>query len=197
MTTFPGSVGVIRAVPFASCYVYSPCGDCQASRLSRTLRALIKAGDSRLMVKYAVRVRQQATDAPELAAFFEAADVLVPVPGCAPREPGSASVTEQLAAAFVREGLGRAAWPGLRRIQAVRKSATSIPGRRPSVRRHYETMAVDAVDADAVVGFAQLVLVDDVVTKAACTATATRRPPARSGWPKVLAKHSCTAPADC
>jgi predicted amidophosphoribosyltransferase len=115
------------------------------------------------MVKYAMRVRQQAADAPPLAAFFESADVLIPVPGCVPREAGSASVTERLAAAFVQEGLGRAAWAGLRRIQAVHKSATSIRGRRPSVKKHYDTLAVDSLDAVADCG--QFVLVDDVVTK--------------------------------
>jgi predicted amidophosphoribosyltransferase len=127
------------------------------------LCALIKAGDSRLMVKYAVRVRQQASEAPPLADFFDAADVFIPVPGCEPREPGSVSVTERLAAAFVREGLGRTAWAGLRRIRAVRRSATSIPGGRPSVESHYHTLAVDAVEA--LLCPAQFVLVDDVVTK--------------------------------
>lgn len=154
---------MIRTVSFASCYVYSPCGECPASRRSRSLRTLIKAGDSRLVAKYALRVRQQASEALPLADFFDATDVLVPVPGCEPRKPGSVSVTERLAAAFVQEGLGRTAWAGLHRIRAVRKSGTSMPGRRPSVKKHYETLALDAGAAGA--SSMQFVLVDDVVAK--------------------------------
>jgi predicted amidophosphoribosyltransferase len=154
---------MIRGVSFASCYVYSPGGECPASRRSRTLCALIKAGDAHLMLRYAVRVRQQASEAPPLADFFNAADVLIPVPGCAPREPRMPSVTEILAAALVQEGLGRSAWPGLRRIRAVHKSATSDPGTRPSLAKHYDTLVIDS--AEAALCAAQFVLVDDVVTK--------------------------------
>jgi len=154
---------MIRALAFASCYVYSPCGACPASAQSRLLRTFLKAGDARLMVKYALRVRQQASDVAPLCEFFDATDILIPVPGSGPRTLGDTSVTERLAAAMVREGLGRCAWTGLSRVHAVRKSATAVAGERPTVGMHYQSFAIEPIDA---IPFArQIILVDDVVTK--------------------------------
>jgi predicted amidophosphoribosyltransferase len=157
---------MMRKVAFASCYVYSPCGSCPSSERSRLLRALLKAGDARFIFKYAVRVRQQASDCSALAGFFESSDVLVPVPGSEPRPPSafnSMSVTEHLAAALVREGLGQCAWAGLQRVCAVNKSATAAAGKRPTVGRHYDSFAIECVSQFP--GAAQIVLIDDVVTK--------------------------------
>ncbi len=125
------------------------------------MRTLLKAGDANFMLKYAFRVRQQATELPLFAGFFGATDVLVPVPGSAPRGAGTLWVAEHLAAALVREGLGRTAWTGLHRVRAVRKSATAGAGERPTVFSHYESFemqpSLPAPDA--------IVLIDDIVTK--------------------------------
>jgi hypothetical protein len=152
---------VIRAIEYASCYVYSPTGTGAVCERSRLLRALLKAADASFMPKYALRVRQQVTDSPPLAGFFGAADVLVPVPGCGPSMTGSLWAAEHLAVALLNEGLGGAAWPGLRRVRAVRKSATAAPGERPTVSLHYESFLIDhpAVPPE------RIVLIDDVVTK--------------------------------
>jgi predicted amidophosphoribosyltransferase len=154
---------MIKAVAFASCYVYSPCGACATSERSRFLCALIKAGDARMILKYATRVRQQASHSPPLAGFFSSTDVLIPVPGSEPRDKGFGSITDHLAAAFVREGLGRRAWAGLQRVRAVPKSATAAPGGRPTVGTHFDTFAVE--HTDAIPGSAQIVLIDDVITR--------------------------------
>jgi hypothetical protein len=152
---------VIRAVAYASCYVYSPTGTGAVCERSRLLRALLKAGDSTFMRKYALRVRQQATDSPLLAGFFGDTDVLVPVPGSAPSVTGDLWAAKHLAAALVNEGLGGAAWAGLRRVRAVRKSATAAPGERPTVNLHYESFFIErpAIPPETIV------LIDDVVTK--------------------------------
>jgi hypothetical protein len=152
---------VIRAIEYASCYVYSPTGTGAVCERSRLLRALLKAGDANFMLKYAFRVRQQVTDSPPLAGFFGTSDVLVPVPGCAPSMTGGLWAAMHLAAALVNEGLGGAAWPGLRRVRAVRKSATSAPGERPTVNLHYESFSIEqpAIPPE------RIVLIDDVVTK--------------------------------
>jgi selenocysteine lyase/cysteine desulfurase len=71
---------VIRAVAYASCYVYSPTGTGAVCERSRLLRTLLKAGDAGFMLKYALRVHQQATDSPLLAGFFGTTDVLVRIP---------------------------------------------------------------------------------------------------------------------
>jgi predicted amidophosphoribosyltransferase len=113
------------------------------------------------MLKYALRVRQQATDSPLLTGFFGPTDVLVPVPGSAPSVTEGFWAAKHLAVALVNEGLGGAAWSVLRRVRAVRKSATAAPGERPTVNLHYESFLIErpAISPESIV------LVDDVVTK--------------------------------
>ncbi len=152
---------MIRAIEYASCYVYSPTGTGAMCERSRLLRTLLKAGDANFMLKYALRVRQQATDSPPLAGFFGTSDVLVPVPGCTPSMTGGLWAAMNLAVALVNEGLGGAAWPGLRRVRAVRKSATSAPGERPTVNLHYESFLIER----PAMPLERIVLIDDVVTK--------------------------------
>jgi predicted amidophosphoribosyltransferase len=152
---------VIRTIAYGSCYVYSPAGPGAVSERSRLLLALLKTADATFMLKYALRVRQQAEDSPPLAGFFEATDVLVPVPGCTPRSPGGLWTAEHLASALVNEGLGGAAWAGLRRIHAVPKSATAARGKRPTVNLHYESFVIEGYPTAP----ERIVLIDDVVTK--------------------------------
>ena len=152
---------MIRAVAYASCYVYSPAGSGAVCERSRLLRALLKAGDAGFMLKYALRVRQQATDSSLLAGFFCTTDILVPVPGSAQSVAGRSWAAKHLAIALVNEGLGGAAWPGLRRIRAVRKSATAPPGERPTVNLHYESFFIERPSISP----ERIVLIDDVVTK--------------------------------
>jgi predicted amidophosphoribosyltransferase len=125
------------------------------------LRALLKAGDAGFMRKYALRVRQQAADSPLLAGFFGTTDILVPVPGSAPSVAGGSWAAKHLAVALVNEGLGGAAWSGLRRVSAVRKSATAAPGERPTVNLHYESFFIER----PTIAPERIVLIDDVVTK--------------------------------
>ncbi len=127
------------------------------------MRALIKTGDARFIFKYAPRVRQRVSEMPLLTGFFDSADVLVPVPGSEPWDSDFVSVTEHLAVALAREGLGRGVWAGLRRVRAVGKSATAAPGERPTVAKHYDSFAVEG--ANSLTASPRFVLIDDVVTK--------------------------------
>jgi hypothetical protein len=147
-----------REIAFASCYVYSPS---DASAASRLLRASVKAGDVSELVAQALQAEDEAGRHPSIVRFFPAVAILVPVPVSRPSACGGATATERLAVALLKQGLGRAIWFGLRRVRAVRKSATAIPGARASVKTHYDSMAVDA-DAPAA---SHLMLVDDVVTR--------------------------------
>ena len=167
---------MIPRVAYASCYVYSPTGTDEICERSRLLRALLKEGDAHFMSRYAVRVHQQAEQTAKLAGFFRATDVLVPVPGSSPKASG-AWVAADLAQALVREGLGTEAWPGLRRISAVRKSATAEAGRRPTVARHYESFLMERPSAAP----QSLVLIDDVITKGRTLLAAAAR--AREAFP--------------
>jgi hypothetical protein len=150
---------MIHGLIFASCYVYSPFGSNHASERSRLLRALLKASDAPFIFKYAGRVRQQVRDSSPLTGFFCPENVLVPIPGSTPR--AGVSVAELLATALLEEGLGRSVWTGLHRIRPVLKSATAMPGSRPTVATHYESFAADPSESCP----RQVMLVDDVVTK--------------------------------
>lgn len=152
---------VIRAIAYASCYVYSPTGSGAVCEQSRLLRALLKAGDAAFMLKYALRVRKEASDSPPLAGFFAASDVLVPVPRSTAAAARRYSPAERLAAALVDQGLGSTAWSGLHRIHNVQKSATAAPGERPTVSLHYESFHIEPSSTPP----ETIILVDDVVTK--------------------------------
>jgi predicted amidophosphoribosyltransferase len=113
------------------------------------------------MLKYAVRVRQQSTDSPLLAGFFGNTDILIPVPGSAPTGTGRLWAAGHLADALVDVGLGGKTWSGLHRVRAVRKSATALPGERPTVSLHYESFSIECPPAPP----EKIILVDDVVTR--------------------------------
>jgi hypothetical protein len=151
---------MIEALTFASCYVYSPAGNGLICARSRLLCALLKGGDARFMIQYAVRVREEARLPARLGGFFLAGDVLVPVPRSA-QKTGGTWVAAELAQALVHQGLGVMTWPGLRRIFAVPKSATSAHGARPSVASHYDSFRMEPPGLHP----ARVVLIDDVVTK--------------------------------
>jgi hypothetical protein len=152
---------MIGAIAFGSCYVYSPGGVCPVSRRSRALCALLKAGDASFLLKYALRVRREASECELFGDFFSGGAILIPVPTSVPPPAGSTCVAERLATAFVRQGLGSMAWPGLKRVRAVRKSATAPAGARPTVADHYHSFAVDTLPVPP----ARILLVDDVVTR--------------------------------
>jgi hypothetical protein len=131
---------------------------CEKSRL---IRALLKAGDAGFMPKYALRVRQQATNLPIWEGLFGPEVVLVPVPRSTPYIAGRLWAAEQLALALVKEGLGGTSWSGLRRVHAVPKSSTSVPNERPTVHLHYESFIIEHSPIEP----ERIVLVDDVITK--------------------------------
>jgi hypothetical protein len=152
---------MLSVLSFGSCYGYSPGGVCQASRRSRALCARLKAGDADFLVKYALRVRRECSESRLLDGFFAEKTILVPVPASVPSIAGALTVAERLARALVQQGLGAAVWPGLRRDSPVRKSATALAGTRPTVEDHYSSLSV----TDLPLASAQLLLIDDVVTK--------------------------------
>lgn len=156
---------MIGAVPYASIYVYSPQGQGIVSERSRLMLALLKADNVKFIPKYAARVRQQA-ESSTLQEFFSNAECLMPVPRSAPQPMGVLSVTEHLAGALVREGIGQRVLPILKRKWAVPKSATAPVGKRPTVKRHYESLVVELCGVEACAQLPErIMLVDDVITK--------------------------------
>jgi hypothetical protein len=153
------SASSLRDLRFTSCYVYSP-GDPRDE--SRLLRVSVKTGCVRTLVDRAIRQDREVNRSPSLEGFFPAAAVLVPVPGSTPTPWGFATSSGRLAVALLDQGLGQRIWFGLRRIRAVRKSATAAPGARPSLRTHFDSMVIDPIQ---VPGRSHFVLIDDVVTR--------------------------------
>jgi len=153
---------VVRSLEFASCYVYAPGGACAVSARSRSLCAMIKAPEPHFVALCARCVMRQARRMPILAEFFRAIDVLIPIPASEPHASRE-YLPNRLADALVAEGLARSAWQGLSRVRAVPKSATSAPGRRPTVRIHYDSLSV--LPGSDLPQDPRFLLIDDVVTK--------------------------------
>ena len=151
------------SLDFASCFVYAPCGDSKVSARSRSFCATIKAAEPALVPLYARCVARQARLKPELAEFFRAIDVLIPIPPCRPSRTYREHLPNRLADALVAEGLASSACKSLHRIRAVPKSATAAPGRRPTVQAHYDSLRV--LSGPELADGAHLLLIDDVVTR--------------------------------
>ncbi|HEX3848418.1 MAG TPA: phosphoribosyltransferase [Steroidobacteraceae bacterium] len=152
--------GIIDRIGYASCYAYSPAGTDRVSERSRALCTALKSGDEQCIRRCAARVRQQSIDLERFAGYFDRGGILVPVPGSIQRA-GARWIAERIAHALIEEGLGDATWPVLRRVSAVRKSATAIGGTRSSVRVHYGSLAVTGSGCRP----RRVLLVDDVVTR--------------------------------
>ena len=164
------------SLSFISCYAYSPRAVGAMAEASRLLCARVKASDPVWLPRYAGCVYRVSCRDGELAALFGRGAILVPVPGSAISIDGPWPA-ERLATALGAVGLGRRVWPALRRQLAVRRSATSPAGARPSVREHYESFAIARGPHTP----AKIVLVDDVITKGRTLLAAAAR--VQAEWP--------------
>lgn len=93
--------------------------------------------------------------------LFSPGAILVPVPGST-SAAGAPWASRQLAVALAALGLGGRVWVALERRIPVRKSAAAPAGERPTVREHYESFELARAPRPTP---AQIVLVDDVITK--------------------------------
>ena len=152
---------MIGALPFGSCYVYSPRGRNSASCCSRRLRARLKALDEPWIEKYVARVRHQVVEQGLFSGLFDSRAMLVPVPRSAPMRNVEVWVARRLALALQQAGLGAGVWMGLQRRYAIRKSATAPDGERPSVAQQFESLTLGT----SLAAVDRVLLVDDVVTK--------------------------------
>ena len=150
----------LRNVAFCSSYIYSPRGPGFVSEASRQLCARLKTADVAWLPRCARTVHDQAIRYEALAGLFAGDVILVPVPGSAPRST-RVWAAERLATALYSVGLGSHVWPAVRRLTAVRRSATAINTDRPTVQQHFESLAI----ATRAQPRGRLVLIDDVITK--------------------------------
>lgn len=131
------------------------------SAAARLVCQRVKASDPRWLPIYAGRVAELCARDRLFEQLLARDAWLVPVPGCTPTGTRSTPAS-QLAAALHELGLAQGVWHGIVRRVAVTRSATAIPGARPTVRQHYESFAVCAAPGSAVT---RIVLVDDIITK--------------------------------
>ena len=159
------------SLDFGSFLIYSPRGTGETSVRSREIIGHVKNDGPgpfppERMIDFAVRRLAEELAGSPLASFLPPGATLVPVPRSAPIKDAHALwVPRRLADGLVSRGIGAAVQPLLIRTSAVRKSAWSSPGNRPTLEDHVASLNVaptrplDAPD--------EILLVDDVVTKGA------------------------------
>lgn len=114
-----------------------------------------------LMSNWISSTMKQRSSGLPFNSFFRTNTVLVPLPRSSLLQPDSLWVPERIATAFVRIGFGARVFPCLSRARAVRKSATSQAGQRPTPREHFESLAVQG----NLQSTEDIVIVDDIVTR--------------------------------
>jgi len=129
--------------------------------VSRRICIQLKLGEPMWLASYARLLREELTRHEVLRGLFGKETYLVPVPGSSSRTPAAVWAAARLATALHGVGLGKGVWLGLCRHHAVRKSATALSGDRPTVRQHYESLAV----VDTHQSLPHLLLIDDVITR--------------------------------
>lgn len=151
---------LLSEVRFGSYLVYSPRGQSPVSVKSRRIRDAVKAG-APATLESVVRRLQQEFSTSGLDAVLGSDVTLVPTPRSSPLVEGGLWPGRLLAEALVAVGLGREVVACVSRVEAVPKSSFQKHGERPSARRHYDTMRVEA----QLVASKRLTLVDDFLTK--------------------------------
>ena len=167
---------MLSELRFGSLLAYSPRGDSDLAKRSRTAMVELKSdrvgGRSRLPMSERVArlIAAQVAEMP-FADFFGDDAALVPVPRSGLLKPGSLWVPDRLARALVAAGLGSEVLPCLRRVKAVPKASLSPARQRPLPEAHYESMSVERQLASP----ARILLIDDVVTRGSTLLGAARR----------------------
>ncbi|MHB1047516.1 MAG: hypothetical protein ACYC4P_16055 [Thermoanaerobaculia bacterium] len=159
------------SLEFGSLLIYSPRGTGETSVRSREIVGRIKNDGPgpfppERMIDFAVRRLLEELPGSPLASFFPAGATIVPVPRSAPIKDAHALwIPRRIADGLVSCDIGAAVEPLLIRTSAVRKSAWSTPGNRPSLEDHVASL--DVAPTPPLGSPDDIVLVDDVVTKGA------------------------------
>jgi len=148
-------------LPFAACYAYSPKGSAEVSERSRQLCARVKNGSTQWLKSYVAGVHQEVMRKRCFCGFFNEHTLLVPIPNNPSSMRISFWVARRLALALQETGLAEDVWTGLRRVSSVERSSSAWMWERPTVQQHYQSFAVIPSPRPP----AQIVLIDDVITK--------------------------------
>jgi len=123
-----------------------------------------QAGRERIIPYCARKLAEETPNYECLRACFSGAVVLVPMPRKAPLVPGGLWPSLKLCQAIQRQGLAQQVIPLLLRTKAIRKSATSSKGERPSPEEHFATLAVEENRPLLATG-CHFIIVDDFITR--------------------------------
>ena len=151
-----------REVRCGSYCVYLPRGGDDLGEKSRKFCYALKRGDDDLISRLATHIGRHR-DNVGVSELLGADAALVPMPGHAPRKPGTLWPAKRLAEALVGCGLGHCVLEVLERASRVPKSATAPPGERPTAAEHLSSFRVLPLSLDV----RRIVIVDDVVTSGA------------------------------
>ena len=169
----PTSSPSITELRFGSLLVYSPRGESDVSRRSRTVCYQMKNDLGGAIARLVLRLKTEfpRTSLDELLG----PDVtLVPAPRSAPLIEGALWPARRIADTLVAQGLGVEVLPVVRRARPVPKSSHAIPGERVSLAQHIESLSLEPLLATPI----RITIIDDVVTKGRmlmATATVLRR----------------------
>ncbi len=150
------------SVSFASLLVYSPRGESQVSKNSRTVCYSLKQGKPEMVTQAVTRLRE-VWKAEDMDDFFGPEVILVPAPKSSPLVKGALWPAQVICREIVEQGLAKAIQPALKRITRVTKSAGAKE--RPDIRKHMETMEATPWLSDGAAP--RVTIVDDVITKGA------------------------------
>lgn len=158
----------ISQIDFGSFLTYSPYGETDIEKRSRTVRTNLKRDEhinigskQPLMSDYLAELIKKRLATLPFANFFSENSVLIPAPSSSLLQPNSIWVPELLANALVNVGLGKVAKSCLQRAYAVAKSSKVSSENRPKVIDHYNSMVVQKILDEP----EEILVIDDIVTR--------------------------------
>jgi len=153
---------LLSEVEFGAFLTYSPRGQSDTSRKSKTITIDIKQ-DTSGVIHYVVKRLSDLFNEAGLREFLNDTVTLVPAPRRAPLVKGALWPAHRICEELVDLGLGREILPCLARIKAVSKSASAAWGHRPDVETHLDSLQVESTVASP----RSITVVDDVITRGA------------------------------
>jgi hypothetical protein len=161
----------LTKIQFGSLLTYCPRGDTAEIRNSKDAMTVLKTGGfvensagepSKIpMSDWVAQVVEENKSSLQFIHFFEEDTILVPIPRSSLMKRDSLWVPLQIAHALVAKGFGAKVVPFLTRSVAIPKSAFSRTDERPSVTRHFDSLAVDT----SLTPPKQIILIDGVITR--------------------------------
>jgi hypothetical protein len=156
----PTSSRSIAELRFGSWLVYSPRGESDVSRRSRTVCYQMKNDLGGAIARLVLRLKTEFSTT-SLCELLGPDVTLVPVPRSTPLIDGALWPARRIADELVTQGLGVEVLPIVRRATPVPKSSQASPGERVSLAQHIDSLSLEPLLANPT----RITIVDDVVTK--------------------------------